>query len=110
MATILGVNFFDRDTTDSVTVRAEVVRVYSETRHRTKRVARNRYTRGEPYKVYYMDVRLPDGQERKRSISLERYNRFARSNHRRRQRPDSVDLHLTKGALGLTVIEREPDR
>ncbi|MDE6468604.1 MAG: hypothetical protein K2L28_06885, partial [Muribaculaceae bacterium] len=44
MATILGVNFFDRDTSDSVTVRAEVVRVYSETRHRTKRVARNRYT------------------------------------------------------------------
>lgn len=108
MALILGVNYFGRDTSDSVTVRAEVVRVYSETRHHMKRVARNRYTRGEPYKVYYMDVRLPDGRECKRSISLQRYNRFARSNYRRHQRPDSVDLHLTKGALDMTIIERDP--
>lgn len=102
---ILGVNYFSRDIKDSVTVRAEVVRVYSEPRHRMKRVARNRYTRGEPYQVYFMDVRLPDGRERKRSISLQRYNVYARSSQRQQQRPGSVNITLTSGAFGMTVIE-----
>lgn len=105
MALFLGVNYFGRNKAETVNVRAEVMRVYAETHYRTKRVARNRYTRGEPYKVYYMDVRLPDGRERKREIPLKRYNRYARSSHIRHTRPDSVDLRLTPGALGLTVIE-----
>lgn len=110
MALILGMNYFGRNASDSVTVRAEIVRIYSETRHRMKRIARNRYTRGEPYQVYFMDVRLPDGHECKRSISRQRYNRFAWTNRRHREHPDSVELHLTKGALGMTIIEREPNR
>lgn len=105
MALFLGVNYFGRNKTETVSVRAEVLRVYPETHYRTKRLARNRYTRGEPYKVYYMDVRLPDGRERKREIPLKRYNRYVRSSHIRHTRPDSVDLRLTPGALGLTVIE-----
>lgn len=104
MALILGVNYFCRDTSRTVTVRAEIVRVYSETRYRSKRVARNRYTRGEPYKVYFMDARLPDGRECKRSISIQRYNRYARNSHR--NKPDSVDLHLSSGALGMEILER----
>lgn len=108
MALILGVNYFKRDTSETETVHAEIIKIYSETRHRTKRVARNRYTRGEPYKVYFMDVRLPDGQKHKRSISLKSYNQYAYSSHRHRERPDSVNLLLTKGALGMTIIERDP--
>lgn len=104
MALILGVNYFCRDTSRTVTVRAEIVRVYSETRYRSKRVARNRYTRGEPYKVYFMDARLPDGRECKRSISIQRYNRYAWNSHR--NKPDSVDLHLSSGALGMEILER----
>lgn len=106
MALILGVNYFCRDKSDSETVRVEITRIYSETHYRMKRVARNRYTRGEPYRMYYMDVRLPDGRERKRSISLQRYNRYARSSHMRQTRPDSVNLTLTSGALGMTILER----
>ena len=49
---------------------------------------------------------ITDGRERKRSISRERYNRYARTSHRRTGRPNSVDLSLTPGALGLTFIER----
>ena len=110
MGLILGVNYFGRNTSDSVTVRAEVIKVYSETRYRMKRIARNRYTRGEPYQVYFMDVQLPNGSECKKSISLQRYNRFAWSNYKHRIRPDSVDLRLTKGAFGMKVIEREPNK
>ena len=105
MALILGVNYFCRDKSDSVTVRAEITNIYSETRHRMKRTARNRYTRGEPYHVYFMNVRLPDGSECKRSISLDRYNRFAYSSHHHRECPDSIDIILTSGALGMTIIE-----
>lgn len=109
MAVILGINYFGRHASESVPVRAAIVKVYSETRYRSKRVSRNRYTRGEPYKVYFMDVQLPDGSQRKRSISLRFYNRYARSGHLRRQCPDSVDLMLTPGALGMTVMERDTD-
>ncbi len=49
---------------------------------------------------------ITDRRKRKRSISRERYNRYARTSHRRTGRPDSVDLSLTPGALGLTFIER----
>ena len=106
MAIILGVNYFGRYSSDTITVRAEVVKVYSETRYHSKRVARNRYIRGNPYQVYFMDVRLPDGRVRQRSISLKRYNRYARKSHKQRERADSVDLMLTPGALGMTIIER----
>lgn len=110
MAVILGLNYFCRDASDAVTVRAEIINTYTETRYRMKRVARNRYTRGEPYQVYFMDVCLPDGRQLKRSISLERYNRFVRSRYRQRKRPDSINLRLTSGALGMTVIERDSIR
>lgn len=106
MAVILGVNYFCRYKTDSVTVRAEITKIYTETHYRMKRVARNRYTRGEPYQMYYMDVHLPDGREHKRSISLQRYNRYARTSHLRQAHPDSVNLTLTSGALGMTILER----
>lgn len=106
IAVILGVNYFARDISDSAVVRAEIVKVYTETRYRSKRVARNRYTRGEPYTVYFMDVRLPDGRVCKRSLSRESYNRyFGRVGRSRRERPDSIDLRLTPGALSMTVIE-----
>lgn len=107
MAVILGANYLGRNTSESEAVRGEIIKVFSETRYRSKRVARNRYTRGEPYQVYFMIVRLPDGRECKRPISLQRYNRYVRSNRLRRERPDSVDLHLTPGALGMTIIERD---
>lgn len=109
MAVILGVNYYGRHTGESYTVGAEIERVYAETRYRSKRVSRRHYTRGEPYKVYFMDVKLPDGRVRKRSISLRRYNRYAWSSHRRRPRPDSVSLTMTPGALGLTVMERDTE-
>ena len=105
MAVILGVNYFGRHSSDTDVVRAEIVKVYSETRYRSKRVVRNRYTRGEPYQVYYMDVRLPGGRVCQRSISLNLYNRYARTSHLCSERADSVDLLLTKGALGMTIIE-----
>lgn len=110
MAVILSVNYFSRYSSETVTVRAEVVKVYSETRYRSKRVARNRYIRGEPYQVYFMDVRLHDGRVRQRSISLKRYNRYARTSHLRRKHADSVEIMLTPGALGMTIIERSSNK
>lgn len=106
MALILGVNYFGRNKSQSVPVHAEVVKVYSETHYRQKRVARNRYTRSEPYSLYFMDVRLPDGRQRKRAISLQQYNRYAAVSHTRHNRPDSIGLRLTPGALGMMIIEK----
>lgn len=82
--------------TDSgTTVEAEVVKVYSETRHHSRRVGR-RYVRGDAYKVYYATLRFDNGLEREMPVSAARY---------RRLRPGMLlDVGVRRGGLGYGVI------
>ena len=95
----LGANYGWRDSAAARRETCAVERVYSETRHRTKRINRRTVGRGEPYKVYYMDVRLPGGYTRKRSLTLSEYNSMAR------KRTPSVTVTVTPGLFGLSVLE-----
>ena len=72
--------------------------VFSKTRHRTRRVGRNRMAPGEPYKVYYLDLRLPDGRLKEMSATLGQYNR--------RHKGDTVALPVERGLFGVPVIKR----
>ena len=75
---------------------ATVTKVYSETRYHSKRIARNRYVRGEPYKVYFASLRFENGLERDIPISDSRY---------RRLRPDMIlGVGVSRGGLGYDVI------
>ena len=76
-----------------------VERRYSEVRHRTKRISRRTYGRGEPYKVYYIDVRFPSTGKLK-AISLQQrlYNRVRTG--------DTLSLDTEMGFLGFPVIIR----
>ncbi|WP_370519163.1 hypothetical protein, partial [uncultured Duncaniella sp.] len=56
------------------------------------------YTRGEPYKVYFMEVRLPDGTSKNLQISLQSYNRL------KAQKTRTTILKMTPGALGMTIV------
>ncbi len=98
MSLLLGINFWGRNQAESKTERVAVVRVYSEEHYRSRRVGRRYMTNGEPYKVYYIDVALPDGREKQMSISPSK----VRSYHK----GDSVTVKLTPGALGLTILGR----
>lgn len=87
---------------DSTTLHKETVvveRRYSETRHRTKRISRRVYGRGEPYKVYYIDVRFV-GSGKTKAISLK--NDLFRRIHT----GDTLSLDTEAGLLGFPVIIR----
>lgn len=55
---LLGVNYFTADFSGEEPTKAVVVRKYQQTRHRSRRSGRRSYERGEPYQVYFVDLRL----------------------------------------------------
>lgn len=77
-------------------VEGTVVRKYSETRYKSKRVARNRYTRGAPYKVYFAEVALPTGWKYEEEMSLSRWNKLRKGG--------SIKVELERGLFGIEVV------
>lgn len=98
MSIILGINFLGRNVAETKAESVNIVRVYSEEHHRSRRVGRRYITNGEVYKVYYIDVELPGGYEKALSISPARF--------RNCHKGDSVTVKLTPGALGMTIVGR----
>ncbi len=76
-----------------------VERVYSKTRYHSRRVGRGRYVRGEPYKVYYMEVTLADGRLKELSVNSDE--------SRRLHKGTVLSLTLERGLWGVPVIKRE---
>ncbi len=93
-----GLNFAFADKHTEHWEQMVVERKFSKTRHRSRRVGRNRVAPGEPYKVYYLEMRLPDGRLKEMSATLNEYNR--------RHKGDTVALPVTRGLFGVPVIER----
>ena len=54
----LTINYFTADFDSAEPTKAIVCRKYQQTRHRTRRLGRHSYERGEPYQVYNLDLRL----------------------------------------------------
>ncbi len=95
-ALVLGVNYFAADF-DGADPRTGIMeRKYTKTRYRSKRVTRRTYTRGEPYKVYFIEVDLPESGVRSFEVRHELYSALRSG--------DTVTYRETRGALGLEVI------
>lgn len=93
-----AINLVGADYSTTHTERASIERLYSETRHRTRRVGRGRYVaNGEAYQVYYAVIRLADGRSREISLTLQRYNSLRRA--------DSLEVEVCDGALGAPVFK-----
>lgn len=78
-------------------VQVEVTRVYSETRYHSKRVSTRRYIRGDPYKVYYIDVCLEGGITKPVSVNVNTFRKMRKGRY--------VELALRPGALGFKVLD-----
>lgn len=81
---------------DGATVDATVIKVYSETRHHSRRVGRNRYVRGEAYQVYFATLRFGNGAECDIPLDYSRY--------RRMHAGEVVGIAVLHGALGYDVL------
>lgn len=99
LALCLGVNMVQSPSVPAETVECKLAGVYRKEHRRTRRVSARRYVaNGEKYYTYSARVVLPDGRQRKVSLTLERYNRL------QRHRPDSITLQVRTGLLGIRTL------
>lgn len=96
---IYGINALTARSAEPRSIDVGVEKVYTKTRYHSKRVRRNRYTRGEPYKVYYMMVELPGGAQKELSLTRSEYSRYRRG--------DRIRLTARRGIFGITVVDRD---
>lgn len=99
LCTLLGVNYFGADDSTRHTENAVIERLYSKTRHHTKRVSRRTVGVGEEYKVYYAEVRMTGVARKEISLNQKQWHRLHRG--------DTIKLQVAQGALGLPVIKRK---
>lgn len=99
LCTLLGVNYFGADYSTQHTENAVIERLYSKTRHHTKRVSRRTIGVGEEYKVYYAEVSMPGVAKKEISLSLKQWQRLHKG--------DTIKLQVAQGALGMPVIKRK---
>ncbi|CAK7061733.1 MAG: hypothetical protein PARBB_02924 [Parabacteroides distasonis] len=76
---------------------AVVEEKYQKVRHKSRRVGRNRYARGEAYNVYYMKVRFGDGPANELQIEQKRYARIHKG--------DTIRLFVSEGLFRVPVIK-----
>ena len=93
---VFALNYcFPRESTRH-TERAVIERKLREKRHHTKRVGTRRYVQGEPYYVYYAELRMENGREKRISLSRDRYNTLRTGSE--------VEIEVTTGLLGYKVV------
>lgn len=97
-ALFLSVNYFCSDREKAEKRSFEVERTYSEKKYRSRRIGRNRYTRGEEYTMYYADIKVTDVLTKTISIDINKFRRLHPG--------DSLQLRVTNGFFGFDVIRR----
>jgi len=78
-------------------IEAVVERKYTKTRHHRQRVSKFVYKQGPPYKVYYLNLQLPDGRTKELQVTLSCYNRTRSGS--------SIPLLMQQGFFGMTIID-----
>lgn len=110
---VLGVNYFTADFSGEEATKALVVRKYQKTRHRSRRSGRHSYERGEPYQVYFVDLRLLDGKEASESEMTGKASEVEKSGEAsggKKLREVSEEKYSGEASKGKKVIEVELNR
>lgn len=87
--------FSDKDSSETET--AVVEKVYYKIRHKRKRINRKVYAQGEPYNVYFIDVKFSNGSVKSFEIPLRKYNKTHKG--------DSLSYPVERGLYNITVIK-----
>lgn len=96
-AALLMGNYFATDFDKLPVERVIVENRLTKTRYHTKRVTRRTYTRGAPYKVYYLEISLPDGKRKEVYVKKSVYDKARKG--------DTATVRIGRGALSLQVFE-----
>lgn len=92
-----SINYYYSDASTEEKCKARIVGKYSRERHRSRRVGRGHYVRGEKYMVYYMVIELPDGRQKEASITAGEYARTKVG--------QNIELSVETGFFEIPVIK-----
>lgn len=95
-ALLLGINMWGARSESGHDEKVVVERRFAETHHRSKRVGRRYVAQGEPYKVYYVEIAMPDDRRKKLSVGYSEYSRICTG--------DSVTVSVNRGLLGFPLV------
>lgn len=96
-AIFYSVNYWAADDESLSREEVTVVRKYTETRYRSKRIRCNVYGRGEPYTVYFIDVRFANGMVKSRELTNKSYRTVGTG--------QTITLGLESGFFSIPVIK-----
>lgn len=94
----LAINYFCADESTLHYESAVVERLYTKTRHHTKRISRRTMGVGEPYKVYFAEVSIQGIRNKELSFNHKQWRRLHKG--------DTLRLRVAKGAFGIPVVKR----
>lgn len=89
-------NYHFSDNSTRLKYEAPVIRKFSQERLRNKRVGRRVYC-SEKYKVYFIEIELPDGKTKKIEKSLGEYMKIKKGR--------KISIYEEKGLWGIKVIK-----
>lgn len=95
-AALLMGNYFATDFDRLPRERVIVEKRITKTRYKTKRVTRRTYTRGAPYKVYYLEISLPGGEHKEVYVPKKLYDKARKG--------DTATVNIGRGALSFPVF------
>lgn len=95
--TLYSLNFYIADETSAVEYSAAVLSKFSEEHYHVRRISRNRVRRGEKYKVYYINIALPDGRSKKIEVPVSEFIRIKEGKR--------IKLLMETGLFGIPVIK-----
>lgn len=90
------VNYLGADKDNASDMPAVVESKYYEIRHRSRRVGRRYVSNGEPYNVYYADLRLADGHHAKMRLTGAQISSVRAG--------EEINVKIASGMLGIPVI------
>ena len=97
MIAFYATNYIFSDVDSAVTETAVVEKVYYKVRHKRKRISRKVYGQGEPYNVYFINVRFSNGTVKSFEIPLRKYNKTHKG--------DSISYPVERGLYNIPVIK-----
>lgn len=90
------INYTCADRSSSYTETVTITSKHTSVHYHSRRVGRNRYTKGEPYNVYDIDIQFNDSTERSLRVPLSKYNKYRNG--------AEIRITMAKGLLGAPVI------
>lgn len=96
-AALLMGNYFATDFDRLPAGRVIVENRLTKTRYHSKRVTRRTYTRGAPYKVYYLEISFPDGKRKEVYVKKSLYDKARKG--------DTATVSIGRGALSFPVFD-----